>query len=134
MAHGPQAPKSLVKLPWHDPGEALPDLFPSYNDTRLEVALRERQESTLLNPFVKLMQRMARGELSPRLHAEVVLLNHFKQANLAFIGGERYLGCSKAPCYCWDLYIRHHPGGYVARPCLGNIWAKWAAPDLYYEE
>ena len=29
-----------------------------------------------------------------------------------------------------DLFIRHHPGHFVTRPCHGNVWKNWRAPTL----
>ena len=134
IAHRPDSLRAPENLPWSNPQEALSELFPNYDETRLENALQKRQESKLLNPITNSMHRMAQGELKLQLHAEIVLLNHFKLKNLAFIDGDRYLGCSKPSCYCCDLYIRNHPGNYAPRPCHGNIWTKWAVPASYYED
>ena len=119
IAHRPCARKTPEKLPWCEPREALSELLPGYDPTRLEDALRKRQESKLLDPIVKLMHRMAEGELNPRLHAEVILLNHFKLKHLAFIGGDRYLGCSKPS---WLLLRSVHPQSSRKLPTTAVPW------------
>lgn len=64
----------------------------------------------------------------PRIHAELLLLEHFHQHNLEFVENDRYIGCSKPSCYCCDLYMRCHPGNFVRRACHGNLWINWRAP------
>ena len=64
----------------------------------------------------------------PRIHAELLLLEHFYHRNLRFVENDRYIGCSKPSCYCCDLYMKCHPGGFVTRACHGNLWINWRAP------
>jgi hypothetical protein len=64
----------------------------------------------------------------PRIHAELLLLEHFYHQNLRFVENDRYIGCSKPSCYCCDLYMKCHPGGFVTRACHGNLWINWRAP------
>ena len=62
------------------------------------------------------------------VHAEVILLELFHAAGKSFWRDDRYIGCSKASCYCCNLYFEHHPGDFILRPCHGNVWQKWSVP------
>jgi hypothetical protein len=64
----------------------------------------------------------------PRIHAELLLLEHFYHQNLRVVENDRYIGCSKPSCYCCDLYMKCHPGGFMTRACHGNLWINWRAP------
>jgi OTT_1508-like deaminase len=66
--------------------------------------------------------------LNPRIHSEVLMLEHFYADERSFVNNDRYIGCSKPSCYCCDLYIRYHPGRFEHRACHGNLWTNWAFP------
>lgn len=66
--------------------------------------------------------------LHPRIHSEVLILEHFYADGREFVNNDRYIGCSKPSCYCCDLYIRYHPGRFENRACHGNLWTNWALP------
>jgi OTT_1508-like deaminase len=36
----------------------------------------------------------------PRVHAELILLEHFYANNYQYVDGDKYIGCSKPACYC----------------------------------
>ena len=63
-----------------------------------------------------------------KIHAEVVMLEHFAGGNRAFLNDDRYIGCSKPSCYCCEGYFRHHPSQFELRPCHGNVWVRWSPP------
>ena len=48
----------------------------------------------------------------PRVHAELVVLDHFHTQELVFAEGDKYIGCSKQACCCYH-YICAHPGKFV---------------------
>ena len=48
--------------------------------------------------------------LRPRVHAEILVLQHFYENDLVFEEGDKYIACSKPACYCCASYFRHHPG------------------------
>lgn len=73
------------------------------------------------------------AEFKTQEHAEVALLEIFFQRRLSHYLGIPYIGCSKPSCYCCDLYMNHHPGHYLPRPCHGNVWKKWRPPLLTRE-
>ncbi|OCT52304.1 hypothetical protein CLCR_08353 [Cladophialophora carrionii] len=66
--------------------------------------------------------------IRPRPHAELLVLEHFHSENLDFVADEKYIGCSKPSCYCCNLYMQCHPGGFIPRACHGNLWINWAPP------
>jgi hypothetical protein len=72
-------------------------------------------------------------KLNLRVHAEVFLAEYFCSDKIEFLEGDRYVGCSKASCYCCSLYLRYHPDNLVVRPSHGNVWRKWC-PPLMAEE
>ena len=66
----------------------------------------------------------------PKVHAELILLNHFWTQKLEFVDGDRYIGCSKPACFCCYHYFRAHPGGFVTPACHNNNWINWRPPDI----
>jgi OTT_1508-like deaminase len=73
-------------------------------------------------------EKYADKSLNPRIHSEVLILEHFYADERNFVNNDRYIGCSKPSCYCCDLYIRYHPGRFEHRACHGNLWTNWALP------
>ena len=106
----------------------LERMLPKYDSTQLEQVLQRSQapgSAKIANMF---SDKFAAPKFQPRIHVELVLLEHFHSRNLEFLRQDRYIGCSKASCYCCGLYMKHHPGRYESRPCHGNVWVKWSAP------
>jgi hypothetical protein len=64
----------------------------------------------------------------PRVHAELMLLEHFYRNRLDFVENDRYIGCSKPACYCCSLYIRSHPGQFVEPASHQKIYLNWMPP------
>jgi hypothetical protein len=64
----------------------------------------------------------------PRMHAEMLLLEHFWTNELRFFNDDLYVGSSKPSCYCCDLYFRFHSSEITTRPTHGNVWSKWRLP------
>jgi hypothetical protein len=66
----------------------------------------------------------------PRVHAELILLEHFHTHKYDFVDGDKYIGCSKPACYCCYHYICAHPGNF-ARPASHNkTYLNWRPPDV----
>jgi hypothetical protein len=63
-----------------------------------------------------------------KVHAEVFLAEHFCSNKIKYLENDKYLGCSKASCYCCSLYLRYHPDNLVVRPSHGNVWRTWCPP------
>jgi len=80
-------------------------------------------ESIVLNEY-------ANKNFKPRVHAELILLEHFYQNRntLEFVGNDPYIGCSKPACYCCFLYIREHPGHFVEPDTHQKIYLNWMPP------
>ena len=120
---------SLPAISEFDFLHVLKRLFPTYNNGQLQhvlLSLRNRWGSDIDNRFV---QKFSHENFRPRLHAEVSIMEHFHVNRLAFVGDDRYIGCSKPSCYCCNLYMRFHPGSYLQRPCHGNTWINWCTPS-----
>lgn len=66
----------------------------------------------------------------PKVHAELLLLEHFYTGNLDFVDADRYIACSKPACYCCYHYIKAHPGNFVVPGSHHNNYLKWRAPDV----
>ncbi|KAF7899778.1 hypothetical protein EAF00_004114 [Botryotinia globosa] len=66
----------------------------------------------------------------PKIHAELLLLQHFRSRNLHFVDNDRYIACSKPACYCCYHYIRVHPGKFVVPGSHCNHYLNWRAPDV----
>lgn len=69
-----------------------------------------------------------RGALKHWIHAELLVLDHFWVRNLEFVGGDRFIACSKPACYCFYHYIKNHPGGFVSPASHSNCYFSWAPP------
>ncbi|KAM4062046.1 deaminase domain-containing protein [Hirsutella rhossiliensis] len=70
------------------------------------------------------------GRLTPHVHAEVQLLDHFHAHSLPFAADDRFVACSKAACFCCRLYFRHHPARCVEPDSHGNLHLNWGVARL----
>lgn len=77
-----------------------------------------------------LLQVYGDKRFRPRVHAELLVLDHFYSNDLSFAGSDRYIGCSKPACYCCSLYIQHHPGNFVRPKSHQRLYLSWKPPDL----
>lgn len=68
-------------------------------------------------------------DFTPRVHAELNLLEYFHRERLPFVDNDRFIACSKPACYCCYHYISFHPGGFVRPPSHGIRYLNWRAPD-----
>ena len=66
----------------------------------------------------------------PRVHAELILLEHFHANTYRFVGGDKYIGCSKPACYCCFYYISAHPGNFVQPASHNKTYLNWRPPDV----
>jgi hypothetical protein len=70
-----------------------------------------------------------------RVHAELLLLNHFDEQGCNFLdGSDKYIGCSKPACYLCYLFISEHPGRYTLPPSHQKLYVAWRFPDIYSNE
>ena len=82
----------------------------------------------------KIFQRFVdvynRPTFLPRVHAELILLDHFHTHRYDFVDGDKYIGCSKPACYCCYHYICAHPGNFVRPPSHNKTYLNWRPPDV----
>ncbi|GAB7351725.1 hypothetical protein MBLNU459_g2312t1 [Dothideomycetes sp. NU459] len=67
--------------------------------------------------------------LLPRVHAELLLLEHFYENEWRFVADDKFIGCSKPACYCCALYINHHPGQFEMPSSHEKIYLNWRTPE-----
>jgi hypothetical protein len=108
--------------------DALGRMIPKAEGQRLQDVREAVKNFTVMDISAKFSAKYADESFKPRIHAELLLLEHFYHKNLSFVENDRYIGCSKPSCYCCDLYMKCHPGGFVTRACHGNLWINWRAP------
>ena len=66
-----------------------------------------------------------------RVHAELLLIDHFDSNGLEFLdGNDKYIGCSKPACYLCHAYIKHHPGRYTIPQSHQKLYVGWRVPDI----
>jgi len=120
-----EAPKPDCKTNLYS---ALGRMAPAGNAIQLEYTRQSLLGSRIDDFAMRFLQEYTEPNFRPGVHAELMLMEHFYQNKLDFINNDSYIGCSKPSCYCCDLYIKHHPGNFVPRPCHGNVWKSWRAP------
>ena len=66
-----------------------------------------------------------------RVHAELLLINHFDRNGCDFLdGNDKYIGCSKPACYLCHAYIKRHPGRYTVPSSHQKLYVGWRVPDI----
>ncbi|KAA8895526.1 hypothetical protein FN846DRAFT_766239, partial [Sphaerosporella brunnea] len=70
--------------------------------------------------------------VSTRVHAELLIIEHFRTNNLAFYNSNRrYVGCSKPACYLCSRYVRALKGpAFLLRGSHEKLYIAWRPPDL----
>jgi hypothetical protein len=107
---------------------ALKRMLPANESNRLEQIREILRDFPVSDVAANFLDAYTDDNFKPRIHAELLLLEHFYHHELDFVDSDRYIGCSKPSCYCCDLYMKSHPGHFVARACHGNLWVNWRAP------
>jgi hypothetical protein len=91
-------------------------------------AIEELDYLYKLSPKVKELCQSQRWK--PRVHAELLILNHFYTEKLEFAANDRYIATSKPACHFCYHYILAHPGRFVPLACHNNTYPNWRAPDI----
>jgi hypothetical protein len=78
----------------------------------------------------RLVREYENSNFLPRVHAELILLEHFHMRRFVFVDGDKYIGCSKPACYCCYHYICAHPGGFVRPASHNKSYLYWRPPDV----
>jgi hypothetical protein len=102
----------------------VPTEIANYRDALRDMDHRFHLSESLQNQCSKLTWK-------PKVHAELILLDMFWTGNLGFVGQDRYIGCSKAACYCCYHYMKEHPGNFFLPACHNNVYLNWKAPDVF---
>jgi hypothetical protein len=68
--------------------------------------------------------------LDTRVHAELVLLDHFSKNKFKFAARDNYIACSKPACYLCYLYIIYHRKTFTNPPVHQKIYRNWRVPDI----
>jgi hypothetical protein len=95
--------------------------------------LQELDQSLKIERTVR--EEYAKKSLKPRVHAELILLEHFyrNRDSLEFAGNYPYIGCSKPACYCCSLYVHLHPGQFVEPASQQKIYLNWMPPTSSWD-
>jgi len=107
---------------------ALRRMFQQHENNRLQRVEEILSCFKLFDVSARFEEKYKEKNFWPRVHAELLLLEHFYYRNLSFVRNHRYIGCSKPSRYCCDLYIKCHPGQFAVRATHGNLWVNWHAP------
>lgn len=130
----------VKKIPSSRP---LPLPFRGKKDsTILSIAGRMFSNQTERDSFMNRLSYLEGGEIEEfiqrekstetRVHAELLLLDHFEKAGCLFLdGNDKYIGCSKAACYLCHMYIAQHPGRYVVPGTHNKLYIGWRPPDVF---
>jgi hypothetical protein len=70
------------------------------------------------------------GTFKTRVHAELLLVDHFYTQKLDFVDGDKYVGCSKPACFLCYQYISAHPGGFALPATHQKLYLCWRHPDI----
>ena len=65
-----------------------------------------------------------------RVHAEVLLLDLFKRMDYEFVGGDKYIGCSKPACYSCYHYFLAQTVKFTLPACHNKPFLRWRPPDI----
>ena len=75
-----------------------------------------------------------RRKLKTKVHAELLLIDHFDRNGCNFLSGlDKYIGCSKPACYLCYAYIAFHPEGYAVSASHQKLYIGWRIPDVSKE-
>ena len=107
-------PKDHKDVPFYQ--EALQDM-----DSKLQI-------------HQQLVEEYKKPTFLPRVHAELILLEHLYMHDCDFFEGDKYIGCSKPACYCCYHYICEHPGKFVRPASHNKVYLNWRPPDVINDD
>lgn len=77
----------------------------------------------------QLHEKFKNEKFKTRIHAELIVLDHFHNCGLQFFADDKFIGCSKPACYCCYQYLLHHQG--VCLPATHHkTYLGWRPPDI----
>lgn len=62
---------------------------------------------------------------TPRVHAEIQVLDFFHGQGLKWAENSKYVGCSKPACFLCQRYFRHHPARPNEPASHQKVWLSW---------
>ncbi|KAF9764889.1 hypothetical protein IL306_002704 [Fusarium sp. DS 682] len=65
-----------------------------------------------------------------RVYSEIQMLEEFHRHQRSFVGGDRYVACSKLACLCCKFYFRHHPGRFQEPESHQKAYLNWRPIEL----
>jgi len=81
--------------------------------------------------YRRLVEEYRKPTFLPRVHAELIILEHFYTHKCDFVDNrDKYIGCSKPACYCCYHYIWAHPGNFVRPASHNKTYLNWRPPDV----
>lgn len=132
--------KSVQSSQWvRVPRRAIPKITPSRILTRMlpkDDSRLEGYEAKLavmdqnFGIFKRLCDKLEDDKFKSRVHAELLMLQHFHSNKLRFVADDKYIGCSKPACYCCYRYIREHDEGFVLPSSHHKTYLNWRPPDI----
>jgi hypothetical protein len=108
-------------------------MLPSYSEETLRYQEALATMDIKFDILNRLKAQFKDKDFTPRVHAELNLLEYFHMKRLPFVDDDRFIACSKPACYCCYHYISLHPGGFVRPSSHGIRYINWRAPDLIDE-
>ncbi|GKU15450.1 unnamed protein product [Fusarium langsethiae] len=81
-----------------------------------------------LEEGIKKMYDEDSGQLC--VHSEIQMSEEFHRNRRKFVGGDRYIACSKLACLCCKFYFRHHPGMFVEPESHQKPYLNWRPVEL----
>lgn len=70
------------------------------------------------------------GNVTTRVHAELLIVDFFSRKKLEFLDDDRYVGCSKPACYFCHKWISLHPGGFETPAAHKKVILACRGPDV----
>jgi hypothetical protein len=64
------------------------------------------------------------------VHSEVQVLEEFHRNQRSFVGGDRFIACSKLACLCCKFYFKHHPGRFEEPESHQKSYLNWRPIEL----
>jgi hypothetical protein len=108
-------------------------MLPAYSNEILWYQEALATMDTKFDILKRLQAQFQDKDFTPRVHAELNLLEYCHRELLQFVDNDRFIACSKPACYCCYHYICFHPGGFVRPSSHGIRYLSWRAPDLVDE-
>lgn len=68
-----------------------------------------------------------------RVHAELLLVDHFYWKKFEYLDDDPYIGCSKPACFNCYQYFLAHPSHLILPASHNKLYLAWRTPDILAE-